>query len=100
MVHRQRYAVVTSRETVIDLLALDEMNPRSVRFQLDNLRARLDDLASLRAGGGMLEVERRVLALQTALTVHSVDSLDTEALEAVHAGLLDLSPALNAAYIH
>lgn len=100
MVHRQRYAVITSRETVIDLLALDEMNPRSVRFQLDSLRARLDDLAALRAGTGMLEVERRVLALQTALAVHSVDSLDTAALAEIHSGLLDVSPALNAAYLH
>ena len=100
MVHRQRYAVVSSRETVIDLLALDEMNPRSVRFHLDVMRARLDDLGHLRPGGAMLEVERRVLALQTAMTMHTVDSLDTAALEAIHAGLLDLSPALNAAYLH
>ena len=101
MVHRQRYAVATSRETVIDLLALDEMNPRSVRFQLDNLRARLDDLAHLRpSGSGMLEVERRVLELQTAMTVHSVDSLDTDALKEINDGLLQLSPALNAAYMH
>ncbi len=101
MVHRQRYAVVTRRETVIDLLALDEMNPRSVRFHLDVLRGRLDDLATLRPGGsGMLEVERRVLALQTAMTVHSVDSLDTAALAAIYDGLLDLTPALNAAYMH
>lgn len=100
MVHRQRYAVITSRETVIDLLALDEMNPRSVRFQLDYLRARLDDLAQLRAASGMLEVERRVLALQTAMTVHSVESLDARALQAIHDGLLGLTPALNAAYMH
>ena len=100
MVHRQRYAVVTSRETVIDLLALDEMNPRSVRFQLDSLRARLDDLAHLRPGGAMLDVERRVLELQTAMTVHSVASLDTKALHEIYAGLLDLSPALSAAYLH
>ena len=100
MVHRQRYAVITSRETVIDLLALDEMNPRSVRFQLDSLRARLDDLAHLRPGGAMLEVERRVLELQTTMTVHSVDSLDMAALRAIYGALLDLSPALNAAYMH
>lgn len=100
MVHRQRYAVITSRETVIDLLALDEMNPRSVRFHLDIMRARLDDLAHLRPGGGMLDVECRVLELQTAMTVHSADSLDTEALEEIYAGLLDLSPALSAAYMH
>ncbi len=99
MVHRQRYAVATSRETVIDLLALDDMNPRSVRFQLDMVRARLADLMHLHPNG-ILEVDRRALALQTALAAHSVDSLDTKALQAVHNGLRDLSPALNAACLH
>jgi hypothetical protein len=34
MIHRQRYHVTTSRENVVDLLALDPSNPRSVRFHL------------------------------------------------------------------
>ena len=34
MSHRRRYAVRTSRETVVDLLALDTMNPRSVLYHL------------------------------------------------------------------
>ena len=32
--HRRRYAVATNRETVMDLLALDSLNPRSVLHQL------------------------------------------------------------------
>ena len=100
MVHRQRYAVVTSRETVIDLLALDEMNPRSLRFHLDVLQARLADLSHLRGPSEMLDVDRKALALQTALTVHSVESLDTRALRATYGDILDLSTALNRAYMH
>jgi len=100
MVHRQRYAVLTSRETVIDLLALDEMNPRSVRFHLDVLQARLADLSHLRPAGPMLDVEAKVLALQTAMRVHSVHSLDTAALRAVQADILGLLPALSLAYLH
>ena len=100
MVHRQRYAVVSSRETVIDLLALDEMNPRSVRFQLDGLRARLDDLAHLRPHDGGSPVETLVLDLQAMMIGHSVHSLDTQALKAIHADLLNLSPALGDAYLH
>jgi uncharacterized circularly permuted ATP-grasp superfamily protein/uncharacterized alpha-E superfamily protein len=100
MAHRQRYPGVTSRQTVIDLLALDEANPRSVRFHLDVVRARLTDLAQLRREDTMTEVDRRALALQTSLAVHTADSLDTAALLAVHAGLLDLSPALHATYVH
>ena len=39
MTHRRRYAVATNRETVVDLLALDALNPRSVLYQLDRGRA-------------------------------------------------------------
>ncbi|MES2664940.1 MAG: circularly permuted type 2 ATP-grasp protein [Pseudomonadota bacterium] len=100
MVHRQRYAVITSRASVIDLLGLDERNPRSLRFHLDVIRARVADLSTLRPPGEMTEFERMVLQLQTSITLHSVQTLDTAALLATHSAILDLSPALNAAYMH
>jgi uncharacterized circularly permuted ATP-grasp superfamily protein/uncharacterized alpha-E superfamily protein len=100
LVHRQRYAVATSRDTVIDLLALDAQNPRSVRFQLDAIRRRVADLTDARAPGQMTGFERQALALQTTLALHSVQSLDTPALVAVHGDILGLSVALNAAFLH
>ena len=44
MTHRRRFALVTARETVVELLALDEMNPRAIRFQLDGIRDQLSHL--------------------------------------------------------
>ena len=38
MTHRRRYSVETNRNTVIDLLALDGDNPRSIVFQVETLR--------------------------------------------------------------
>ena len=38
MTHRRRYAVQSGRRTVVDLLALDTLNPRSVLFQLERLK--------------------------------------------------------------
>ena len=38
MSHRRRYAVTTTRETVVDLLALDTLNPRSVLYHLTEIR--------------------------------------------------------------
>ena len=35
MTHRRQYTVQSGRRTVVDLLALDPLNPRSVLFQLD-----------------------------------------------------------------
>ncbi len=37
MTHRRRYAVSTNRETVLDLLALDGLNPRSVLYSANEL---------------------------------------------------------------
>jgi uncharacterized circularly permuted ATP-grasp superfamily protein/uncharacterized alpha-E superfamily protein len=100
MVHRQRYAVMTSRDSVIDLLGLDAANPRSVHFQLDMIRQRAADLAANRPQGQMSDFDRHVLELQTAIAVHSVRSLNTKALLQIKSQTLDLSTALNAAFMH
>ena len=42
MSHRRRYAVTTTRDTVVDLLALDTMNPRSVLYHLDAVRDHIE----------------------------------------------------------
>ena len=100
LVHRQRYAVITSRETVIDLLAMDEANPRSIRFQMDVIRSRVDALSALRPSGQMSDLERRVLSLQTELAVHSVESLTTKALLSTQDAILGLSDALHDAFLN
>jgi uncharacterized alpha-E superfamily protein len=100
MVHRQRYAVLTSRDSVIDLLGLDASNPRSIHFQLDMIRQRAADLAANRPLGQMSDFDRHVLELQTTIAVHSVRSLNTKALLQIKTQTLDLSTALNAAFMH
>ncbi|MCK7475077.1 MAG: alpha-E domain-containing protein [Rhodopseudomonas palustris] len=49
MTHRRRFAVTTSRETVVDLLALDAMNPRSILFQLDGIHRQVGFLPGANA---------------------------------------------------
>lgn len=100
MVHRQRYAVFTSRESVIDLLALDECNPRAVRFHLDVISHGVAELSRSGPHGQMTEFERKVRMLHTSIVVHTVQTLDTQALLATRAQIYDLSPALNAAFMH
>ena len=99
MVHRQRYAVFTSRESVIDLLALDETNPRSVRFHLDVISHRVGDLATLRAPGQLGDFAQQVAAVQAKMAAHTVQSLDTKALLAAHGQILNLSMALHATFM-
>ena len=99
IVHRQRYATIASRNTVIDLLALDPANPRAVMFQLDVLLARVTALTQDAPLGHMTDFERGVRTLQTAFAVHTVDTLDTSALHAALSDVLALSVTLNAAFL-
>lgn len=98
MIHRQRYSVLTSRESVLDLLALDESNPRSVHFHLNVIRKRVDALTSS-PSGQMTDFQRAVLAAQSGLALHSVETMDAAALRALHGQILDLSMALNTAFM-
>ncbi len=99
MVHRQRYVVFTSRESVIDLLALDETNPRSVRFHLDVIRKCVDELPTLRALGQSDTFAEQVAALHARMMAFSVQSLDTKALLRFHRDILNLSTALHATFM-
>lgn len=99
MVHRQRYAVFTSRESVIDLLALDKTNPRSIRFHLNVVRKRVADLGAGPAAEQAQGFAAQVVALQAALTAQSVYSLDSAALRDLYAQILGLSPALHATFM-
>ncbi len=99
MTHRQRYPVATRRESVVDLLALDAQNPRSILFHLTGIRDQSDVLA-----GGVLDAQmsvfgRQVLALQTDLAVHSPETLGTPELRAVRGDILALSGLLTDAWL-
>lgn len=99
MIHRQRYAVLTTRQNVVDLLALDASNPRSVRFHLGIVGKWAEVLNGTRPEGQTRDFERRVRGLQDAFGAHTVYSLDTKALTRAYWQILDLSTALNATFI-
>ncbi|MCU0832621.1 MAG: circularly permuted type 2 ATP-grasp protein [Rhizobiaceae bacterium] len=86
MTHRRRYAVATSRETVIDLLALDALNPRSIAYQLNEIDTHLRFLPGFEAGLAGMAKEgalRGPLAIMQAI-------LSEEAPEAVDSARLAL----------
>lgn len=100
MIHRQRYAVTTTRSSVVDMLALDPQNPRSIRFHLMSIRHRVEDLAIGRPHAQLSDFERQVLELDTRVAVHSVETLDSRALSALRGDILGLSTALHNAHLH
>ena len=61
MSHRRRYAVTTTRETVVDLLALDAMNPRSVLYHLTEIREHVGFLPNAEVNGQLSHLSRALL---------------------------------------
>jgi uncharacterized alpha-E superfamily protein len=96
--HRQRYAVTSSRESVVDLLALDAQNPRAILFHLTELRDQADQLTE-GPKGHLTEFARRVLAVHTRAALHAPQTLDPAALRALRGDILDLSGVLSEAYL-
>jgi uncharacterized circularly permuted ATP-grasp superfamily protein/uncharacterized alpha-E superfamily protein len=99
MSHRRRYAVTTTRETVVDLLALDTLNPRSVLYHLSEIRDHVDFLPNAEVNGQMSHLARAVLQAHTGLAVETPETIDGTALRALILELQALSDLLAASYL-
>jgi uncharacterized circularly permuted ATP-grasp superfamily protein/uncharacterized alpha-E superfamily protein len=100
MTHRRRYSVFTSHETVIDLLGLDAMNPRSVLYQLNELRNHVSFLPGAESHGQLSKLSRAVLQAHTSLAIRAPDDLDGPSLKTLRAEVQGLSDLIGATYIH
>jgi uncharacterized circularly permuted ATP-grasp superfamily protein/uncharacterized alpha-E superfamily protein len=98
MSHRRRYAVTTSRTTVVDLLALDGMNPRSLHFSASEIRTHVDFLPGASVHGQLSPLARAVLETETTIAIETPMTLDTEKLLAIRTRLMDISSHLSDAY--
>lgn len=76
MTHQRRYRFGPSRETVIDLLVQDGNNPRSVLYQISQMRALVAELPQITPSGPLTDLERALLMLETDLRVAGPDELD------------------------
>ena len=99
MTHRRRYSVETNRNTVMDLLALDPENPRSVVFQTAVLRDQQAALPRRRRSTQLTLPERRILKLHTQLSVATPDDLDRATLDEISAAFQSISDALHSEYM-
>lgn len=98
MVHRRHYGVSISRETVIDLLALDELNPRSLRSQIDQIH---EQVQLLPAADSIAHapLRRLIQGLRRKLRAQHARSLDAGALRSIWLELGQSSSALTSAYL-
>lgn len=100
MTHRSRYGVDAGAPSVVDLLALDGANPRSLMFQVDVLREEFAQLPVVGNLGVMPEFVKQVLRLHTELSVRDAGALDVAFLSDMARDLSRLYDELSRTYFH
>jgi len=95
----RRYAVSLSHSTVLDLLAMDAKNPRSVLYQLSDMKDHVDVLPGAMDHGHLSELARSVLQVHTSLAISTPETLTPEKLGELRDQIAYLSVELTDAYI-
>jgi uncharacterized alpha-E superfamily protein len=73
--YRSRYRMAPVLPLVLDLLLVDESNPRSIAFQLAALSRHIDTLPQSEEGGGRIDEQRTILTLLTRVRVARAEEL-------------------------
>jgi len=97
--HQRRYRVETSRDTVVDLLALDADNPRAILFQVQRLRYLAEALPDARENGRLTALLRAIVPVESALLIATPAEIDTGRLSALRGDLAAISDLIGAAYL-
>ena len=96
--YRQRYPTGLARVAVVDLVALDPNNPRSLAYQVHCITERLRELPVL-TDDGMAEPQQALgIALAATLAIASAAGLDAETLGDIERRLGTLSDAIGRRY--
>ncbi|MDO9526214.1 MAG: alpha-E domain-containing protein, partial [Gemmobacter sp.] len=99
MSHRRRFALSTTRETVIDLLGLDSMNPRALLYQLDGMRDQIALLPGAAPEGQLSDLSRAMLRTYSRLATETPETLKTKALWEIRGSIAALSDLLTESYL-
>ncbi len=77
MTHRRRYAVSAGVNSYVDLLVLDPLNPRSILFQVSELREQIERLPGGIEDGHLSAAAKAALSLHTDLRVAEPEDMTT-----------------------
>jgi uncharacterized alpha-E superfamily protein len=99
MTHRRRYNVATARLTVTDLLALDSLNPRSILYQLNEIKNEVEQLPNAYTNGQMSPFYREAMRLHAGLAVMTPETMTDEVYARFEAELEKLSLILGQTYL-
>lgn len=92
--YRSRYLIGVAYHPVIDLVMLDEQNPRSVLFQIQRLDQEIAALPSIRRDGLMEAPRRLSLKLAADVGTARTDQVDKAFVLAAEQRLMTLSDAI------
>ncbi len=96
--YRLRYVMVAARDPVIDLVALDPNNPRSIVYQLARIEAHLAALPKRGDDSRLSPPEQIATALASRMRTAEASEIDKAFLIEVETALMKLSDAVAAAY--
>ncbi len=98
MTHRRRYAVSAGVNSYVDLLVLDPLNPRSVRFQIAELLQQLERLPGGIEDGHLSAAAKAALSLDTELRVTEPEDMTTTKLNRLGVDIGNLAGLIADAY--
>jgi uncharacterized circularly permuted ATP-grasp superfamily protein/uncharacterized alpha-E superfamily protein len=99
MTHRRRYNVATARLTVTDLLALDQLNPRSIFYQLNEIKTEVELLPNATVNGQYSPFYREVLRLYNTISLMTPEAMTEEVYSQLESDMENLSDLLAKTYI-
>jgi len=99
MTHRRRYNVNTARLTVTDLLALDPLNPRSILFQLNEIRTEVEQLPNAFVNGQMSPFYREAMRLHSGVAVMTPETMNGDVYRRLENEIERLSDILAQTYL-
>jgi uncharacterized alpha-E superfamily protein len=88
--YRSRYRLAPMLPLVLDLLLVDESNPRSIGYQLAALSRHIDTLPQSSEGSGRNEEQRMALSVLSQIRLADIGSLDKLEADGTRHGLQKL----------
>lgn len=98
MTHRRRYNVSAGSNSYVDLLVLDPLNPRSVQFQIAELREQIEKLPGGIDDGQLSTTAKAALELDASLRIAEPEDMTPDRLAELGEGIAALAGLIADAY--
>ncbi|MET0547605.1 MAG: circularly permuted type 2 ATP-grasp protein [Caulobacterales bacterium] len=98
LTHRRRFSLEARRNTVIGVLALEQNNPQSIHFLIDEIYDHLRRLPGADTQGQLTPPAFAAKQARSEIAAYKADTLDSKALSRLHDQLAEISSLIDSAY--